>query len=127
MKHLSKKCHSFDTDKYIHWIGAVGILIFIITQAMEFMGISEVCVYCRTIRSCIGLIGLIMVLPICPFFSRLFAVVIAYMGAHVAAAGIFMNIQRATYVTEFTVLATFALFILAAQVMIIISFKGNKE
>ncbi len=127
MKHLLKKCHHFDVQKNIRWIGLIGILIFIITQFMESVGIFEVCVYCRTIRASIGLIGLIMVLPICPIFSRLFTIVIAYMGAHVAAAGIFMNIQRATYVTEFTILATIALLILAAQVMIMMSFKASKD
>lgn len=127
MKHLFKKCHHFDVQNNIRWIGLVSILIFVITQAMESVGIFEVCVYCQTIRASIGLIGLIMILPICPIFSRLFTIVIAYMGAHVAAAGIFMNIQRATYITEFTVLATIALLILAAQVMIMMSFKACKD
>jgi hypothetical protein len=125
MKHWFDKCRSFDTHKHIRCVGIVSILIFMVTQSMESAGIFPVCVYCQTIRASIGLIGLIMVLPICPIFSRLFTIVIAYMGAHVAAAGIFMNIQRATYFTEFTVLATIALIILAGQVMIMISYKAK--
>ncbi len=127
MKHCFKKCREFDVHKNISWIGLVSILIYVITQSLETFGFVHVCVFCQTIRVCIGLIGLIMILPICPIFSRLFTFVIAYMGAHVAADGIFINIERATYFTSFTVLAVGALIILAAQVMMMVSYCSGKK
>lgn len=123
MKDFRAKLYHFDFQKHVHSIGLISILIYVVTQSLESLGFVHICVYCQTIRSCIGLIGVLMVLPICPIMSRLLTIMFAYMGAHVAAAGIFMNIQRATYVTSFTVLATCALFILAAQVMIMMGFK----
>lgn len=123
MKNVLKMSHDFDVHKHIRLIGLAAILIFIITQSMEFSGIAMVCVFCRTIRACIGLIGLIMVLPICPVLSKLFTIVIAFIGAHVASAAIFINIEQATFMSEFFVLSLVALFIFAAQVMIITSYK----
>ena len=124
MKHLVEKLHQFDFHKHIRCIGVLSMLIYVVTQALESLGFAHVCVYCQTIRTCIGLIGLLMVLPICPIFSKLFTIMLAYMGAYVAAAGIFMNIQRATYITSFTILAVCAMFVLAAQVMLMMSYKA---
>lgn len=127
MKHLFAKSHDFDVHKYIRLLGIIAILIFVVTQAIESLGFVHECIYCRTIRTCIGLIGVIMLLPLCPIFSRLFTLVIAYLGAHVAAAGIFMNIQRATYFNEFTVLAAMAMIILALQVMVVMYCCKNEK
>ncbi len=125
MKNLIKKIHHFDVHKHMSLVGLIGILIYMITQSLETLGVVNVCPFCQTIRVCIGLIGLLMILPFHHIYSKLCTVVIGFMGAHVAAAGLFINIQRDTFINEFTVLAAAALFILAAQVMIMLSFKSK--
>lgn len=126
MNNLIAKVGSFDAVKHIRLIGIIAILLCIITQAMEFSGLAVACVFCRSMRACIGLLGLICVLPYCPILSRLCTMVIAFFGAHVASAAIFINIEQKTFINEFFILSVLALCIIAAQVLIIMTYQWRK-
>lgn len=67
-------------------IGFIAIVICIGTWVMDLTGAVYLCPYCRTQRTIIGILGLILILPISRhWISRYCSVVIGFFGANVAA------------------------------------------
>ncbi len=102
--------------KHLRLIGWITLAIAVVTWGMDWFGVLEECIYCRVVRTCIGVIAILMLLPNCRYFTPILTLTFGSMGAYVAAEGMFINIQRATCFNTFTVLAAIGLVILVVQV-----------
>ncbi len=113
----------------IRWLGLVAIIISIGAWAMDLSGVVYVCPYCRTERTVIGLLGLIMLLPNPGhWLARYVATVFAVLGLVVAAEqhfGGWKKISAGTftmgdhwYLSPF-LLAGCALFIITGQLLLL--------
>ncbi len=121
-----------DLDTYtrnIRLLGAIAILVCIGTWAVDLAELVYHCPYCRTQRSVIGLLGLMMMLPYPGhWMSRYIGTVFGILGLVVAAEQHFggwkkiwagtLNFGEQWYVNPF-LLAGLAMFIITAQVMLL--------
>ncbi len=79
-------------DKLLGWlyanrmiVGGVAVLISVVTWSAELMDLVYVCPYCRTQRTVIGLLGIMILLPtMTHWISKYFAAVFAVLGLVVA-------------------------------------------
>ena len=121
-------------SKKVNWvktIGLVAVLIALTTWAMDYFEWVYHCPYCRTQRSTIGLIGLIMLSPWPHHWcSKWFSLALGALGLVVAAMQNF-NHQKNIYAGTFELGESFyihpfllsgaAIFILSGQLMLIFS------
>jgi hypothetical protein len=76
-------------------LGVLAILVCIVTWWIDLSGMVHECVYCRTQRTAIGLVGFIMLLPDPRrWWLRYPALCIGFLGAHVASAQLFLVIRN---------------------------------
>lgn len=99
-------------------IGILSILISVVTWTMDLLGWVEVCMYCRSERTIIGILGIIILLPAVPYITPYISYVFGFFGAQVASAQIFLDIREHN-ISIMPVLAACALFIIIAQVLFI--------
>lgn len=103
-------------------LGAFSLLVSIGAWALDLTGLVEECVYCRTERTIIGVLGFLMLLStihyLIKYLFTYLGYVFGYYGAHVASAQIFMNMRHDHFAMMF-ILATAALFWIIFQVCII--------
>ena len=121
----------------IRWLGLAAIFISVAAWAMDMTGLVYECPYCRTERTIIGLLGLIMLLPNPGhWLARYIATVLAVLGLVVAAeqhfggwkkisAGTF-TIGEQWYLNSF-LLAGFALFIITGQLLLLYAHAERKR
>jgi len=110
--------------RHLTWLGLFAIFLCVATWAIDLAGWVHPCVYCRTQRTAIGLLGLILLLPDPrQWWTRYFAVVVAFFGAHVSAAQIFLVVKSINAGEPFGKLNLFmaggALFTLSGLVMLL--------
>ena len=99
-------------------VGVLSILVCLATWSMDLTGLVEQCIYCRTERSIIGLIGFIMLFPMLPYVNRYISTVLGFFGAYVASAHVFLSVIQDEI--DYSVpLAICALFIIVAQVFFV--------
>ncbi|MBA2654721.1 MAG: hypothetical protein H0U71_06610 [Gammaproteobacteria bacterium] len=101
--------------KLIITVGLISILISVTTWALDLTGLVEECIYCRSERTIIGILGIIILMPHVKFFKLYVGAVFGFLGANIASDQIFLNIKNNHFALMF-VLASCALFILIAQV-----------
>ncbi|EGR0589990.1 disulfide bond formation protein B [Vibrio diabolicus] len=78
-------------ESRIRLLGFGAIAVFLVTWGMDFFSVVDPCPYCRTQRSVIGLLGLLMIFR-SPHWTMLhLGNIFAFYGAHVAALQHFMN------------------------------------
>lgn len=129
-------------DKLLNWlyankmlVGGIAVLISVVTWSVELMDLVYVCPFCRTQRTVIGLLGILMLLPtMTHFISRYIATVIGLFGFSVAARqhfGGWANIMSGEfswgenwYVNSW-MLSGFAMFIITALVLLIWTHKAQ--
>ena len=111
--------NNIDLTEYIRPLGAIAIAICIVTWWIDLQGWVSACPYCRTERTAIGVVGLVMVLPHMRYLSIFVALVVGFLGAHVASAQVFMHIKNMTFTLMYTGMAASALCILVGQVLLI--------
>lgn len=76
-------------------LGILAILVCGVTWWIDLSGLVHECVYCRTQRTAIGLVGLFMILPDPRrWWLRYPALCVGFLGAHVAAAQLFLVIRN---------------------------------
>ncbi len=102
----------------ISTVGILSIVICLATWGVDYMGFVEPCVYCRTERTVIGLLGVLILLPVVPYISRYIAFVLGFFGAYVASQQVFLTILEQSFEFSF-VLAVAAVWIIIAQIMIV--------
>lgn len=114
-------------------LGLIAIAISIATWAMELSGLVYVCPYCRTQRTVIGLLGLLMVTPNPGFWiSRYLGAVLGVFGLVVGSTQHFAGwrrIMKGEFVLSPKVyddaflLSGAAIFIITAQVMLLYVYR----
>jgi len=102
----------------IYTVGVLSIVISLATWVIDFMGMVEPCIYCRTERSVIGLLGILILLPVIPYISRYVAFVLGFFGAYVASQQVFLTIMEQSFDFSF-VMAVAAVWIIIAQSMFV--------
>jgi hypothetical protein len=114
-------------------LGLIAIAISIATWAMELSGLVYVCPYCRTQRTVIGLLGLLMVTPNPGFWiSRYLGAVLGVFGLVVGSTQHFAGwrrIMKGEFVLSPKVyddaflLSGAAIFIITAQVLLLYVYR----
>lgn len=112
---------------YMRPLGFIAILIAVFTWGLDLTNLVPPCVYCRSQRTIIGLLGILMMLPHYRYISIFLTVVFGLFGTHVSCAHIFMQIRGGDYFHPFTLLAICALFIMVGQVLMLITRTLNKQ
>jgi hypothetical protein len=75
-------------------LGVFAILLCVGTWALDLAEWVHPCVYCRTQRTAIGLVGVVMLLPNPRiWWARYPAAVFCFFGAHVAVSQLFMIVK----------------------------------
>ena len=130
------------TDFYvnrIHLFGAIFIVVSLLAWTVDWAGIVYVCPYCRVQRTVIGILGFMMLFKHSHnLFTAYIAIVIGFLGAHVAAAQNFMGWKKISAGTfEFKddllidpfLLSGAALFAIVLQVLLLVlsSSKRTKQ
>jgi hypothetical protein len=105
-------------------LGILAITVAAVTWWMDIAGLVHQCVYCRTQRTAIGVVGLLMVMPDPrAWWLRYPAAAVCFLGASVAVDQIFLVIRNLSAGKESNpvnlVLATGALFVLIGQALLI--------
>jgi disulfide bond formation protein DsbB len=113
----------------MRWLGMAAIALSILTWGSEIAGIVYVCPYCRTQRTIIGLLGILMLMPNPRhWISRYLATVLALYGFHVGAAQHFGGWKKimkgefewgAEWYVNSWMLSGFALFIITGLALLI--------
>lgn len=86
----------------VHLIGFIALLISILAWVSDLTGAVYECPYCRTQRTVIGLLGIILMLPSSThWIARYVGSVVGFLGAHVAAEQHFRGWARVS-AGEFT-------------------------
>lgn len=118
-------------------LGLIAIAISIATWAMELSGLVYVCPYCRTQRTVIGLLGLLMLTPNPGFWiSRYVGAVLGVFGLVVGSTQHFngwRKIMKGEFVLSPKVyddaflLSGAAIFIITAQVLLLYAYRKAAE
>ena len=78
-------------NSHLRILGVLSILICIGTWAIDLTGLVVPCPYCRTQRTAVGLVGVLMLIPNPRAWWVLWpAATLCYFGAHVASQQLFM-------------------------------------
>ena len=118
--------------KNIRWIGAFAVAVSVVTWWTDLSGLVYECVFCRTQRSAIGIVGLILMLPDPGRWWLIWpAAAIAFLGASVAADQIFLIIKKINAAQPFGMLnltmASGALFMLVGMVLLLFALKQRED
>lgn len=82
-------------SRNLRLLGTIEVLVCLVTWWIDLSGLVHECVYCRVQRTAIGLVGLMMLLPDPRrWWLRYAALCIGFLGAHVAAAQLFLVIRN---------------------------------
>lgn len=127
-------------DKLLNWlyankmiVGGVAVLISVLTWSVELMDLVYVCPFCRTQRTVIGLLGILVLLPTTAhWISKYFASVFAALGLVVGGTQHFRGWVRimngefewgeSWYINSW-MLSGFALFIITGLLLLIWTHK----
>lgn len=96
-------------NKILLGLGIFSIVVALGTWVFDFMHLVEPCIYCRTQRTVIGLLGVLLLLPVSKYISIYLSAVLGFFGSYVAASQIFLTIRNNHFSINFF-LATAALF-----------------
>jgi len=118
--------------RHLRLLGALAVLLCLATWAIELAGLVHRCPYCQVQRSAIGIAGVLMMLPDPRiWWIRIVILAVGFMGAHVAAAQLFLVYRNLTSGRPSDpmnlILATAALFILIGQMFLVMSAKPEQK
>jgi hypothetical protein len=81
-------------DANLRWLGAFAILLGVSTWALDLSGWVHECVYCRTQRTAIGALGVLLMLPDPRrWWIRYPAGVFGFFGAQIAVSQLFLIVR----------------------------------
>lgn len=112
--------------KILILLGLFSIFVCLSTWILDLTGLVEECIYCRTQRTIIGILGIILLMPFVRYVTAYFASVFGFMGAHVSAAQIFLNIKH-NHTGLMFILATGALFFIFFLLTMIYLYDQNQK
>jgi hypothetical protein len=118
--------------KNIRWIGVFAIAVSVITWWIDLSGLVYECVYCRTQRTAIGVVGLLLILPDPGrWWLKWPTTAIAFLGASVAADQIFLVIKNINAGRDFGLLnltmASGALLMLTGIVLLLFALRQRED
>ena len=123
--------------RFIRPLGILAIIISVGTWAVDIADLVYHCPYCQTQRSVIGILGIFMLLPNPGhWIIRYVGAVFGFLGAEVASAQIFLNLRNVfagefvwetPFYLESFMLASFALFIIIGQVLLLFLYHPHKH
>lgn len=130
----------FDLETYtsrLKLIGIIAIIISVVAWYTDLAGLVYECPYCRTQRTVIGILGILLLLPNpTHWISRYVGLVVGFLGAHVGAAQNFRGWSRISagefefneriYIDSF-ILSGCALFIITALVCLLFTAKKKEK
>jgi disulfide bond formation protein DsbB len=113
-------------------LGVVAIFLCVVTWALDLAELVHPCVYCRTQRTAIGLVGILMLFP-APreWWVRWPAAVFCFFGAHVSVFQLFLIVKSINSGEPFGKLNLFmaagALFTLTGQALLFFTREPGRE
>ncbi len=130
----------FDLGFYannVRYIGFVSLVIGVAAWAVDLTGVVYECPYCRSQRTVIGLLGIILMMPnFRHWILRYVGSVLAFFGAFVAASQNFMGWKKISggtftfnetiYIDPF-ILSGCALFIIIGQAWLLLMGEAPKD
>lgn len=114
-----------DLTARIRTLGVLALILAAVTWWVDLQGLVSACPYCRTERTMIGLLGVLMVFPHYRYFTLFLALVFGLFGVDVAAAQVFMHIKNTSFTLMYTGMAISALCIMVGQVLLLID-RGRR-
>jgi disulfide bond formation protein DsbB len=113
-------------------LGVVSILLGVGTWVLDLGGWVHPCVYCRTQRTAIALVGILMALPHPRhWISRYLSAVICFFGANISVAQLFLIVRSINDGKDFGGLNLFmasgALFTLTGQALLLFMSDPDRE
>jgi hypothetical protein len=113
---------------HIRLLGILAIAVSLVTWWIDLSGLVYECIYCRSQRTAIGLVGLLMLLPDPRHWVvRYTAVAICFFGADIAVDQMFLVIRNINAGRPFgllnAIMSTGALFALVGQAMLLFTKK----
>jgi len=117
---------------HVSLLGVAAIFLCISTWALDLAGLVHPCVYCRTQRTAIGLVGLLMLLPQPRAWWLLWlATVICFFGAHTSVSQLFLIVKAINAGETFgglnLFMATGALLTLSGQAFLLFMTRASKS
>ena len=111
-------------NRNLRALGILAITVAAVTWWMDIAGLVHQCVYCRTQRTAIGIVGLFMVLPNPrSWWLRYPAAAFCFLGASVAVDQVFLVIRNLDSGRESNpvnlILASGALLVLVGQALLL--------
>ncbi|MBW2388309.1 MAG: hypothetical protein JRG89_07705 [Deltaproteobacteria bacterium] len=105
-------------------LGVLAILICVGTWAIDLMGLVHPCVYCRTQRTAIGLVGILMLFPNPrEWWVRWPGAAFCFFGANISVAQLFLIVKSINAGEPFGAfnlfMASGALFTLTGQALLL--------
>ena len=118
-------------EEHPGWLGSAALALCLGTWALDLAGWVHPCVYCRTQRTAIGLVGILMVLPHPRhWLSRYLAAVLCFFGANISVAQLFLIVKSINAGEDFGGLNLFmasgALFTLTGQALLLFLPEGGE-
>jgi hypothetical protein len=116
----------------LRWLGVFAIVLCISTWALDLGGWVHECVYCRTQRTAIGVLGVLLALPDPRrWWIRYPGAVVGFFGANIAVAQLFLIVRAINDGEPFGKLnlfmATGSLFALAGLVLLLFRPKPSSR
>jgi len=113
-------------------LGVLAILLCVGTWAFDLSGLVHECVYCRTQRTAIGLVGVVMLLPDPRrWWLRYPAAVFCFFGAQIAVSQLFLIVRSINAGEPFGGLNLFmasgSLFTLCGLALLLFTPSGARE
>ena len=115
---MSKTLNRRETKKLLIF-GILSVLVSFISWGMDLFHVVEPCIYCRTERTLIGIVGFLMIIPTYSHLRLYLAFTLGLYGALVAGDQISMYLMDDKY-HSMIYLAIGAFFILTSQMYVII-------
>lgn len=106
---------------YIQPLGAIAIVVAILTWGLELANYVPICPYCQVQRTIIGLLGILMFLPNIRYVTLLLAVVLGLFGTNVSSDQIFLLVREHSFINMIMFLALSASVIIAAQIIMLVT------
>lgn len=101
------------------YIGIFALVVCLATWALDLTHLVIDCIYCRSERTMIGFLGILLILPIHQYLTRYLAFVAGFFGASVAAQQILLILKNGSLFPLELPLAIAALFIIVGLVFFI--------
>jgi hypothetical protein len=107
--------------QHMRLIGFLAIFISAFTWGLDLAHLVPPCPFCQAQRTMIGFLGILMIIPDYRYATQFLTVVFGLFGVHVSCAQIFNHVASYAFTNMFIILATGALCLLVAQMLMLLA------